>query len=216
MSESQATRRLPPKLLALSPGDLQPEGFAAWLKDLGRCVDAGLLGVLIREPHLPDALRLYLALQVAKRLKPNGGFVAMHDSAHLARAAGVDALHLGFRSLPLEEVRAWCHDSLSLGLSTHQGDLYGSTRPDYAFYGPVFETPSKVGLKAPVGLEDLAKRCSDSPVPIWGLGGIHPETAAAVLDSGVAGLAVRGAIWQSKRPWREVQEFHKHMGGSLD
>ncbi len=216
MSSYQMQRKLPPKLFVLSPGDLEAHRFAAWLKTLARCVDAGLSGVLLREPQLPDGLRLYLALQVAKRLKPSGGYVALHDSPHLAGGAGVDAVHLGFRSLSVGEARGWCTPGLALGLSTHQGDDVQAQSADYAFYGPVFETPSKAGLKDPVGLQNLADRCSTSPIPIWGLGGITPGNAAEVLACGVSGLAVRGAIWQSRKPWKVLSEFEKSMGGSLD
>jgi thiamine-phosphate pyrophosphorylase len=216
MISSNEFRQLPPRFLALSPGDLEPKRFAAWLKAVDRCVEAGLRGMLLREPQLPDGSRLYLALKLAKTFKSKGGFLAMHDATHLAAAAGVDAVHLGFRSLPLAEVRRWSPRGLTLGLSTHSGDFLDSHEPDYTFYGPVFETPSKVGLKAPVGLENLRKRCEQSSAPIWALGGIVPSNAADVLACGVQGLAVRGAIWQAKRPWKVILEFVEGMGGNLD
>ncbi|MFT5200249.1 MAG: thiamine-phosphate pyrophosphorylase [Planctomycetota bacterium] len=216
MSGSQQSRRLPPRLFALSPGDLAPKRFAAWLKAVDRCVEAGLRGILLREPQLSDGPRLYLALKLAKAFKPRGGFLAMHDAAHLAAAAGVDAVHLGFRSLPLADVRRWSPAGLTLGLSTHSGDTLDAHEPDYTFYGPVFETPSKLGLKDPVGQEDLRQRCQQSSAPIWALGGIVPANAADVLACGVEGLAVRGAIWQAKRPWKVIPKFADAMGGNLD
>jgi thiamine-phosphate pyrophosphorylase len=195
---------------------LQPTRFSAWLEAVQRCVETGLRGLLLREPHLPDGLRLYLALQLAKTLKPHGGYLALHDSPHLASGAGVDAVHLGFRSLGLGEVRRWVSPGLALGLSTHEGDpATWETPPDYTFFGPVYETPSKVGWKDPVGLGALRDRCQRSSAPIWALGGIRPSNAAPVLDCGVAGLAVRGALWEAKRPWQRISEFEGAMGGSL-
>ena len=212
MTSFQHERRLPPKLLVLSPGDLSPDRFEAWLKNVQRCVDEGLSGVLLREPQLPDGLRMYLAIQLAKLLKSHGGFFALHDSPHLAAAVGADAVHLGFRSLPLEDARAWLNQGIALGQSTHEGDAHQGELSDYAFYGPVFETPSKVGLKEPVGLGELTRRCVASPVPIWGLGGIDASNVSTVLQCGVSGVAVRGAIWNSKRPWRQVCDLRNAMG----
>ncbi|MBL4771052.1 MAG: thiamine phosphate synthase, partial [Planctomycetes bacterium] len=73
-------------------------------------------------------------------------------------------------------------------------------------------TPSKVGLKEPVGLGELTRRCVASPVPIWGLGGIDASNVSTVLQCGVSGVAVRGAIWNSKRPWRQVCDLRNAMG----
>lgn len=215
MKASMVPRRLPPKLLVLSPGDLGAGNTDGWLKSVKQCLGAGLRGVLLREPQLSDRARLALAMHLRADLSKHDGYLALHDVPHLAAAAGADAVHFGFRSLPLEDARHWTPDSLALGLSTHEGDALDEGYPDYAFYGPVFDTPSKVGLKESVGLQKLQERCGLSSTPIWGLGGIDPSNAAQVLGCGVSGIAVRGSIWDAHRPWDKVKEFADAMGGSI-
>ncbi len=215
MKPPSSTRALPPKLFALSPGDLGTEDLQGWLDSFRLCLQAGLRGVLLREPQLTDRVRLSMAAHMRADLNEHGGYLALHDTPHLAVAAGADAIHFGFRSLPLEQARHWIPDSIATGLSTHEGDSLDGSSPDYAFFGPVFETPSKVGLKDPVGLNELRERCESSPTPIWGLGGIDPSNAAAVLGCGVGGIAVRGALWGAPKPRLVVKEFADAMGGSI-
>ncbi len=215
MSRKSNARRLPPKLLVLSPGDLSTSNAGAWLNVARRCIDAGLRGILLREPGISDALRLSLALHLRDELSARDGYLALHDAPHLAQVSRADAVHFGFRSLPLDEVRHWTPPTLALGLSTHHGDPLDRPNPDYAFYGPVFDTPSKAGLKDAVGLVDLQERCRASSAPVWGLGGIDPSSTAQVLQCGVAGLAVRGALWDVRKPWHRVTEFLGATGDSI-
>jgi hypothetical protein len=53
--------RLPPPLVALTPGDLSAETARTILQPIGAAVRAGLAGILLREPSLPDRVLLDLA-----------------------------------------------------------------------------------------------------------------------------------------------------------
>ena len=99
---------LPPRLLALSPGDLASgEGFALRAADLLERVRAakrvGLRGVLLREPQLPDGALTELAVSLKAIL--DGGWVGLHDRPHLVAGVGAQGVHLGFRSLTALEAR---------------------------------------------------------------------------------------------------------------
>jgi thiamine monophosphate synthase len=68
---------------------------------------------------------------------------------------------------------------------------------DYILVGHLFPTQSKQGLGFPLGLEFLRKACAETVIPILGLGGIHPESASAVLAAGAAGVAGIGLFQKS-------------------
>lgn len=200
MSDSVDT----PTLVALTPGVLLPGGAVAagaLVMRVAAAAGAGLRGVLLREPALPDGELLALARRLRDVLDRVGGWLAVHDRVHVARAAGADGAHLGFRSLAPGEARRALGDGRTLGLSTHLADAPApAPEVDYVFFGPVRETPSKRGLVEPVGVETLAARVAASPVPVWALGGLGPEDAEPVLAAGARGIAALGGLLGAEDP----------------
>lgn len=189
-------RVAPPALIALSPGTLRVDEFAAFERVLGAALEAGLRGVVLREPSLTDAAYLELAREVRSALaRTDGGWFAVHDRAHLASELDADAVHVGFRSLVPAELRDWLPPDVAIGLSTHADDdvaAWGAA--DYLFHGPVFATPGKAHARAPVGFEGLRRAVASARAPVWALGGLQPEHAREVAASGAHGLAVLGGI----------------------
>lgn len=204
-------RRLPPTLVALSPGDLESANPRAFLARAQAAIDAGLDGVLLREPEMSDRAYLDLARALAGRLGP-AGFLAIHDRVHLAVAAGAHAVHLGFRSLPTDAARALLPDEIAVGLSAHaHDDPQRWSAADYLFFGPVFDTPSKAGLVASVGIEGLASASARSAVPVWAIGGLRPEHATSVLATGARGIAVRAGVFGDGDSTARVREWQRAL-----
>jgi thiamine-phosphate pyrophosphorylase len=194
----------PPDLIALTPGDLNPAWADQLLTRAARAVAAGLRGVLVREPALPDRPLLELLRRMAEVLEPVDGWLGVHDRAHLAAGtvAGVvvQGLHLGFRSLLPNEARAVVGPDVALGLSTHEGDEPERWAGcEYRFFGPLLDTPSKRGLVKPAGFEALAQACEHS-TPVWAIGGLLPEHGPAVRAAGAAGLVARAGLLGAPDP----------------
>ena len=207
-------RNLPPAVLALTPGTMHlggSRGFADLERRVEAGIEGGLRGVLLREPGLGDRDLLALGRVLRHRLEGAGGWFGIHDAAHLADELGADGVHLGFRSLPPTEVRGWIPDDCALGISCHVGDGPGHTDScDYAFFGPVLETPSKHGLQDAVGWERLAEEARARSVPIWALGGLDPNSGPRVRASGAQGFATLRAILGADDP---TSAAGRAMGG---
>lgn len=229
----RADRRVPPSpLLALTPGTLGGQGSEREIEPAVRsllarvesALEAGLRALLLREPGLSDRALLDLARRLRALLGPDG-WLAVHDRVHVALAAGADAAHLGFRSLPLGAARRAAGPALALGFSAHLHDVQDLQRmqhlqhdqdprdrqvlqpeeaaggraawdeADYLVFGPVRATPSKQGLLAPTGFEALAEACRAAAAPVWAIGGLGAEDAAAALGAGARGVAaLRGVL----------------------
>jgi thiamine-phosphate pyrophosphorylase len=188
---------LPPELLALTPGTLHADTSHTLVSRVRAAAGAGLAGVLLREPLLPDGP----LLELARELRALVAWLGLHDRVHLAAACEADAVHLGFRSLAPADARRLLPGGVALGLSTHAGDdAARCALCDYRFFGPVLSTPSKEGLLAPTGFDGLAAAVRVSPVPVWAIGGIRPEHAALVRQSGARGAAVLSRILASDDP----------------
>lgn len=190
-----------PRLVALTPGDLERARFQRFLGRLAAAAGAGLPGLLVREPRPGDREWLELLEGVRAICDAHGVWLAVHDRAHLAAHVGADALHLGFRSLPPAAARTALRPGAMLGLSTHAGDAPAAwADADYLFHGPVRRTPSKEGLREPVGFDGLARSTALARRPVLAIGGLRPEDVAAALAAGAHGVAVLGGILATGDP----------------
>jgi len=197
------TKSLPPQLLALSPGDLSGSQTARFLSRFGAAFEAGLPGLLLREPGLSDRELLRLGERLQEQAP--GLWLGVHDRLHLAAALGAQGAHLGFRSLPPEVAQQHFGAQLTIGLSTHAEDTPARWAAcDYRFHSPVLATSSKplgsAGYREPLGFGGLQRAVESSSTPIWALGGLQPEHVPACLAAGARGVAVLSGIWSSPDP----------------
>ncbi len=200
-------RRLPGRILALTPGDLRDATVASFVNRARGAIEAGLESILVREPSLSDRATTSLAREL-RALLGRRGWLAIHDRVHLAPIVDADAVHLGFRSLSIEVARAILPDECAVGFSAHTHDERSAHRgADYLVFGPVFPTRSKFGVLDAVGVDGLERAALDTDVPIWALGGIDAANAAECARR-CRGIAVRGALLGAEDPllaWRSLQ-----------
>ncbi len=199
-------RALPPALLLLSPGELDGVGTEAFADLVAVLARAGLRGLLLREPGLCDRAFLALARSLRSALpRAQGGWLGVHDRAHLAEACDADAVHLGWRSLAPRELRGWLPDDLALGLSTHAGDDRARwSGADYRLHAPLFAVPGK---GAPVAAQGLARAVAAAGPPVWALGGITPERVSAALAAGARGVGVQRGVFAAPDPGQALAAY---------
>jgi len=198
----------PPRLVALSPGDLEHGGTRPFLERVAAALEVGLPGVLLREPGLNERAFLALATTLATLRTSRSFWFAVHDRAHFVRSVGADGLHLSFRSLPVREARQVVGPDVALGLSTHAADDARSwDGADYLFHGPLHETPSKVGRLAPLGLEGLARVLARTSLPVLALGGVGPADCAPLRACGLYGAAVRAGLLGAADPVQATRAY---------
>jgi thiamine-phosphate pyrophosphorylase len=74
---------------------------------------------------------------------------------------------------------------LIVARSCHTLQEVAAAKADFVTFGPVFKSPDK---SLPLGLERLKQAC-ELGKPVYALGGINWENAAACLDAGAEGIA---------------------------
>lgn len=172
---------------------------------MGRALDAGLPGVLLRDKDLPpqEAYRHAEALRDAARAR--GAFFAVAARAELARELGADALHLG-DGAPPPATEAWdgpltvaAHDAAGLERAGRMGARF-------ALLSPLFPTGTHPEA-SPLGPERFRSLAARSPVPVLALGGLTPENTPAALAAGASGVACIDAILAAEDPAAAVQAF---------
>lgn len=201
-------------LLAISPGGLQDEDATAFLGPAARARDAGLGALLVREPRLSE--RAYLALCERLRALYDGGLLLVHDRPHLAAAIDADGVHLSWRGLPGAVARAQLCEGMLLGTSAHAGDDPAlHAKSDHVLLGPVHPTPSKVGLKEPLGVAGFRRELARIGRPAWAVGGLSPGHCAELRAAGAHGVACIAGIWGADDPGRAVAAYLRALGGAV-
>ncbi|EQD77233.1 Thiamine monophosphate synthase domain protein, partial [mine drainage metagenome] len=71
---------------------------------------------------------------------------------------------------------------------------------DYVFFGPVFETPSKLAYGPPQGLKLLEQVVAEAEIPVVAIGGIHQGNIESVRKTGASGVAMIGDLAYSADP----------------
>ena len=137
-----------------------------------------------------------------------GQLLLVNDRVDVALAAGADGVHLPAAGIPPGEARRLlgtgvvavsCHSAADV-LRARDGGA------DFATFGPIFDTPSKRGYGAPVGLDRL-REASALGLPLVGLGGIDLGNACSVLDAGAYGVAAIRAWLEAEDPGVVVRAF---------
>jgi thiamine-phosphate pyrophosphorylase len=173
-------------------------------KVLGRiraAVAAGVDWVQIREKDLAARELLALARAAIGITHENAGAgkagVVVNDRLDVALAAGAAGVHLGGESLPARDVVRWCRGGNApaeflIGVSCHSFEEAREAEnagASYAFFGPIFETPSKERFGVPQGVARLAEVCRAVRIPVIAIGGVSEENGPECIRAGAAGIA---------------------------
>jgi thiamine-phosphate pyrophosphorylase len=161
-------------------------------------LEGGVRAVQVREKDLPIRELLALAQELRTLTKEFGARLFINDHVDIAVAVDADGVHLGHQSLPASAVRNLVGKTMMIGVSTHtveEARVAEQAGADFVTFGPIFETPSKAHLGAPVGLEALKEAKRVVGIPLFGLGGIKGKNIGHVLWAGAYGIGMISAIF---------------------
>lgn len=206
------------KVIAVTNRRLCSNDFLEQIKKIG---DLGVKAVILREKDLTPKEYECMAEKVLCICEVTDTTCILHNFPQAARNLGCKNLHL---PMPvLDQVNWGLHENLTvnagtemltdgmdgkpvengktcewriLGTSVHslsqamQAEALGAT---YMTAGHVFETDCKKGL-APRGIDFLQNICQTVQVPVYGIGGIHPDNMEQVLAAGAAGVCMMSEL----------------------
>ena len=180
------------------------KSLSALLDMIRAAAAAGVDWVQIREKDLP-ARELFALVKEAVALasirpgaiRAPSIKIIVNDRLDVALAAGAAGVHLGHASAPAREVVRWCRAGNApadflVGVSCHS--LEGAEEAEnagtsYTYFGPIYETPSKIPFGKPHGVEELAQVARAVRIPVIAIGGVNESNAAECIRAGAAGIA---------------------------
>lgn len=190
-----------PRLLLLTDRDQLPDGHDL-VETVAACVEAGLEAVLLRELDLPEGERQGLARDLSSI-----GVMVMTARTWFDGAAGVHLAStqtcLDARPAPLHGRS--CHDEEEVRRAVDGG-------ASYLTISPVAPSASKPGYGPPLGVSGV-RRATElaGRVPVFALGGVDAQNAAAMRDAGAHGVAVMGAVMRAAAPAQVVARLLEEL-----
>ena len=171
-------------------------------------IDGGCRWIQIRLKDASDEEIRKLFFEIREKAKETLSTIIINDRVELAKSLGADGVagvHLGMDDMPASEARALMGPEAIIGVTAHsfeEADSFRGLDVDYIGVGPYSYTETKKNLAPILGLEGISEimrrvKESDLSLPIVAVGGIRKEDVKGLLDAGVNGIAVSGAIANS-------------------
>lgn len=139
----------------------------------------------------------------------------LDDHVEWVGLTGADGVHLGKNDMPVDEARKMLGRNRIIGGTANTFDdverLF-RRGADYIGCGPFRFTTTKKNLSPVLGLEGYRSitaqmKAHDIQLPIVAIGGILHQDIPAIMQTGVTGIAVSGAILNAENPVEEMRLF---------
>ncbi len=181
-------------------------------------VKGGVTVVQLREKDCSSRTFFDLAMQLKKVLAPYQVPLIINDRLDIALACDAEGLHIGQSDLPYPVARKLLGKDKIIGLSVESlEDALAANAWDVDYIGlsPVFSTPTKTDTAPALGLEGVRAITRISRHPSVGIGGIHLDNAASILQAGANGIAVVSALMSAADPRESARLLRERIGKKL-
>ena len=188
-----------------------------------RACRGGVRWVQLRVKNQPYAIWKQLALETQAVARRYGATLLINDNPRLAQDIGADGVHLGQADMPPAEARAMLGATFIIGGTANTfADVqrHAAAGVDYVGLGPFRFTSTKEKLSPILGLAgyaDILRQCRAAglAVPIVGIGGVTLADVPALLETGLHGVAVSGAIGAAAEPSAAAAQFVERLTLSI-
>jgi thiamine-phosphate pyrophosphorylase len=180
----------------------QPAADGSHLTAIKQALDGGCKWIQLRiKNQSPEEVR-ECALEALKLCKFHGAKLIINDHPEIALSIGADGVHLGLEDMSVTLAREIVGKEMLIGGTAntfqhvHQRVNEGV---DYIGLGPFRFTSTKKRLSPLLGLQgytDILKQMNEAQIttPVIAIGGIMSEDVQTIIDTGVHGIALSGAI----------------------
>lgn len=157
--------------------------------------------------------------RVVEAVKPKcietGSFLLLDDRVELAKEVNVGGVHLGKGDMPVSKARMILGAAAVIGVTANtysDAAAVSNLDIDYFGIGPFAETKTKENLAPVLGLQGIRDICyelekNEINIPRVAVGGITLSDVLPLLEAGVNGIAVSGAIACSEDIVKETRKF---------
>ena len=178
-------------------------------------LEAGCRWVQLRLKGADDA-EIYMVGKALRQLCDRyEATLILDDVVRMVPVIGADGVHLGKQDMPVDEARKLLGpDKIIGGTANTFEDVkrLAQQGANYIGCGPFRFTTTKKNLSPLLGLEGYAAileqmRQQQIDLPLIAIGGLTVEDVPDLIDLGVSGIAISGAILAAKKPEIMMRKF---------
>ena len=192
-------------------------GNTTYLDGIRMALEGGCRWIQLRMKGAADSEVEQIAVEAQKMCREAGATFVIDDRVEMVKRLGADGVHLGKNDMPVDEARRVLDTHYIIGGTANTfDDIQRLARQgaDYIGCGPFRFTTTKKNLSPILGLEGyqrIVKQMHDANInlPIVAIGGIKAEDIPAIMQTGVTGIAVSGAVLDAENPVEEMKKFVK-------
>ncbi|MBD5355944.1 MAG: thiamine phosphate synthase [Bacteroides sp.] len=182
-------------------------------------IDGGCRWVQIRMKDASDDEIRKVVEAVMPKCIEKEVFLLLDDRVELAKELNVGGVHLGKDDMPCSKARMILGPAAVIGVTANTfADVVAVSNLDIDYYGigPFATTTTKKHLAPVLGIEGIRQICTDMNekeinIPKVAVGGIKYEDVLPLIEAGVNGVAVSGAIAFAKDLVKETERFVASM-----
>lgn len=186
------------------------------LTAIDEALQAGCRLVQLRVKNQPEAVVLEQAKAAKVLCDKYNARLIVNDFPHVAKAVSAWGIHVGLQDMPVAEVRAIVGDQTIIGGTANTFEHIQQRVKEgvnYIGLGPFRFTATKEKLSPVLGLEGYQRimhqmKTAGIQMPIVAIGGIVPEDVPGLINAGVYGVALSGAITNAVDKEAEVMKIN--------
>ena len=148
--------------------------------------------LILREKNLPQEQYEKLLEMVCEKMGKNEIALMPHTFLSTARQTGINRIHLPFSLLKQYAAEKRLQRMEVVGTSVHSVEeaiMAEQLGASYITAGHIFVTNCKQGLE-PRGMKFLEKVCQNVKIPVYAIGGIHPDNLEEIRNSQASGACM--------------------------
>ena len=189
----------------------------SYLDSIRLAMEGGCRWIQLRMKDATQEEILPVALEAQRMCREANATFIIDDHVELVKRIKADGVHLGKKDMPIAEARKILGDDFIIGGTANTFEdvrAHYEAGANYIGCGPFRFTTTKKGLSPILGLEGYISICSQMKaeginLPIVAIGGITAEDIPMIMQTGVTGIALSGAVLNAEDP---VEEMKRLMG----
>lgn len=180
----------------------RPDAVADEAAKIIELLESGFDYVHIRKPgYTCDEIEMLIS-SIPEKYHPR---LRLHDAYELSRRYSVGGIHLNSRH---SDVYADVHKTKSCH-SISEVESCIDKGYDYVTLSPIFNSISKKDYKSNFSDFSELSRATEL-MPVVALGGVELSRIPILIETGFAGAAFLGALWENDKDWGNVERIIKN------
>lgn len=189
-----------------------------YLDSIRLALEGGIKWVQLRMKEASEEEFLSVGTEVRRLCNQYGATFIIDDHVELVHKLKADGVHLGKNDMPIIEARRILGNNVIIGGTANTFEDIAShyqATANYIGCGPFRFTTTKKGLSPTLGLEgyrSIMTKVKEAgiDIPVVAIGGITAEDIPGIMQTGISGIALSGAILRAENPIEEINRILKY------